>query len=236
VSRPSILGPPPAKNDVRPLKTPLQKVPTALIEERRKKGLCFYCEEKWHNGHKCKSPKVYLFMERLQSQGLEANLNVGLEEESVGKNAQLELQLEVIEQSVEITLYALLGSPSLGTMRVLGRINHQEMIILIDIGSIHNFLDTLMWMLLKLPLSIQDNFDVKIASGAVLKTKGACHEVGIKIQGKEFLMELNVQSLGGCDVVLGTQWLFTHGLIQWDFQKLTMEFNYQGNPILIKGL
>ena len=154
-------------------------MPTALIEERRKKSLCFYCEEKWHNGHKCKSPKVYLFMERLQSQGLEANLNVDLEEESVGKNAQLELQPEVIEQSVEITLYALLGSPSLGIMRVLGRINHQEMIILIDISSTHNFLDTSMWMLLKLPLSIQDNFDVKIASKTMLKTKGACHEVDI---------------------------------------------------------
>ena len=49
-------------------------------------------------------------------------------------------------------------------------------------------------------------------------------------------MELNVLSLGGSDVVLGTQWLFTLGLIQWDFQKQTMEFNYQGNPILIKGL
>ena len=60
LSRPSILGPSPAKNDVRSLKTPLHKVPVALIEERRKKGLCFYCEEKWHNGHKFKSPKVFL--------------------------------------------------------------------------------------------------------------------------------------------------------------------------------
>ena len=60
VLRLSILGPPPARNDVRSLKTPLHKVHVALIEERRKKGLCFYCEEKWHNGHKFKSPKVFL--------------------------------------------------------------------------------------------------------------------------------------------------------------------------------
>lgn len=68
-------------------------MPVALIEERRKKGLCFYCEEKWHNGHKCKSPKVFIyylfflfFMEGLQSQGLEADLNANLEEELVGNN------------------------------------------------------------------------------------------------------------------------------------------------------
>ena len=46
LSRPSILGPPIAKNDIRSLKTPFQKVHAALIEEMRKKGLCFYCEEK----------------------------------------------------------------------------------------------------------------------------------------------------------------------------------------------
>ena len=76
---------------------------------------------------------------------------------------------------------------------------------MIDTGSIHNFLNTSMWMLLKLSLSIKDSFDVKIAGGAMLKTKGACHGVGIRIQGQEFYMDLNVLSLGGCDVALGTQ-------------------------------
>ena len=136
---------------------------------------------------------------------MEVDLDADLEGESDGSNSQLESQPAVLEQSAEITLYALLGSPSPGTMRVLGRINHQELIILIDKGSTHNFLDTSMWILLKLPLSIKDSFDVKIAGGAVLKTKGACHGVGIRIQGQEFFMDLNVLSLGGCDVVLGTQ-------------------------------
>ena len=72
-------------------------------------------------------------------------------------------------------------------------------------------------MLLKLTLSIKDSFDVKIAGGAVLKSEGACHGVGIRIQDQEFFMDLNVLSLGGCDVVLGTQWLFTLSLIQWGF-------------------
>ena len=47
----------------------------------------------------------------------------------------------------------------------------------------------------------------------MLKTKGACHGVGIRIQGQDFFMDLNVLSLGGCDVVLRTQWLFILGLI-----------------------
>ena len=57
------------------------------------------------------------------------------------------------------------------------RINHQELVILIDTGSTHNFLDTSIWMLLKLPMSIKDSFEVKIANGTMVKTKRACHEV-----------------------------------------------------------
>ena len=66
-------------------------------------------------------------------------------------------------------------------MRVLGRINYQELVILIDTGSTHNFLDTSIWMLLKLPMSIEANFEVKIANGTMVKTKGAFHEVSLKI-------------------------------------------------------
>ena len=104
------------------------------------------------------------------------------------------------EGFAKITLYALLGSPSLGTKRVWGKINHQDMIILIDSGSTHNILDKALWLLLKLPILTQDYFEVKVANRDVLKTKGACHEVQIKLQGTLFQMDLNVLPLGGCDV------------------------------------
>ena len=41
----------------------------------------------------------------------------------------------------EITIYALLGSPSPSTMRIKGRINGHWVVILIDTSSTHNFLD-----------------------------------------------------------------------------------------------
>ena len=47
---------------------------------------------------------------------------------------------------------------------------------------------------------------------------------------------MNVLPLRDCDVVLGTQWLYTLGPIQWDFKKLTMEFNLGGKEILLTGL
>lgn len=56
------------------------------------------------------------------------------------------------------------------------------------------------------------------------------------MQGHDFCTDLNVLPLGGCDLVLRTQWLKTLGLIQWDFNLLTMAFHWQGKSVLLKGL
>ena len=76
------------------------------MEERRKKGLCYYCDEKWQPRHKCKGLKLFM-IEEVQEV---CSVEVGNEDVTT------ELQLN----QADITLYALLGSPSSGTMRVLG--------------------------------------------------------------------------------------------------------------------
>ena len=57
----SILGSP--KNNVviksKP-KIPIKRITLAQIDERRKRGLCYNCDEKWGVGHKCKNAKLFL--------------------------------------------------------------------------------------------------------------------------------------------------------------------------------
>ena len=135
--KPSIPGPPPAikndKIDVKTTKLPVQRLPTAQIEERRKKGICFHCEEKWHADHQCKILRIFL-MEGLQEfhfdvqlQEVVSDVSSGLEQNVVEDMAGLrgngiEGTAELKGSVAEITLYALLSSPSLGTMKVLARI------------------------------------------------------------------------------------------------------------------
>ncbi len=38
----------------------IQKISSAQMEERRKKGLCYSCDAKWHRGHVCEGPKLFL--------------------------------------------------------------------------------------------------------------------------------------------------------------------------------
>lgn len=142
----------------------------------------------------------------------------------------------LMEISAEITLYALFGSPSPGTMSVLGRIKHKEIVTLIDSSITHKFLDASIELALALPLSREDTFEVKVANGAVLQTKGVSYGVPLKNQGQSFHVDLNVLPLGDCAIVLGTQWLYALGLIQWDVKQLTMEFLHEGRSVMLKGL
>ena len=92
---------------------------------------------------------------------------------------------------VEISLYALLGSPSRGTMRMRGKINGHWITILIDIGSTHNFLDTAILVVLQLSLDLTLTFEVKVANGATIQTQGVCANVRISMQRHAFAVDLN---------------------------------------------
>ena len=152
------------------------------------------------------------------------------------RGSGIEGTIELKGSVAEITLYALLGSPSPGTMRILARIKQQEMVILIDNGSTYNSLDKGMWKALNLPLLSLDTFEVQIANGALIKTKGISYGVPLRVKRHIFKVDLNILPLGDCAVVLGTQWLYSLGLIQWDFKHLTMQFWYEGISVLLKGL
>jgi hypothetical protein len=42
---------------------PVQKISHAQMDERRKKRLCFSCDDKWSRGHVCTVPKLLLIEE-----------------------------------------------------------------------------------------------------------------------------------------------------------------------------
>ena len=56
--KPSVLGAPPM--DSRPSKIPIKRISAAQIEERKKRGLCYNCDDKWAPGHKCKHATLFL--------------------------------------------------------------------------------------------------------------------------------------------------------------------------------
>ena len=108
------------------------------------------------------------------------------------------------EEDVEITLYALIGTLTPGTMRVRGKINGSGLVILVDTSSTHNFVDALLVSSLQLKVDVSRILEVKVANGTVVRTQGICSSVLMCVQGVEFCVQFHVLALGGCDAVLGT--------------------------------
>lgn len=66
-----------------------------------------------------------------------------------------------------------------------------------------------------------------MANGEVLTTDCLVQATPLVVQRiHEFHVDVFTLHLGGCDAVLGVQWLLKLGPILWDFEHLTMQFSY----------
>lgn len=173
-----------------------------------KKYLCYHCDEKWGLGHVCKKSKVYLLqmegsnVEEECSQLIESTIEVG------------QTSSNVDDDQIEVSLHALSGSISTNAMKLLGKMGSFVVEILVDLGSIHNFLDPIVVNTFKVKVAIDSIMQVRVANGESIFSKGTFQEK-IIIQVVKFVVPFHILSLGGFDIELGVWWLKTLGSITW---------------------
>jgi hypothetical protein len=141
-----------------------------------------------------------------------------------------------LDEEAEISLNAITGTPNEKTMRLLGILRGQQVIILIDSGSTHNFVDEHVVKRMGLSSTKKEVIKVRIANGQQISSPGKCQDLSLKMQGTVFQVDLYALPLAGCDVVLGIQWLRILGPILWNFDDLTMEFQWGTRRCRLKGL
>lgn len=103
-----------------------------------------------------------------------------------------------------ISLHALTGEAAIETLKVAGRVGKHQILILIDSGSSHNFMDSEL-----------------------------AEKLSWWMQGKEFSADTLVMPLAEYDLILGVKWLKPLGPILWDFQNQFMQFEWQGQPFML---
>ncbi|KAJ8765745.1 hypothetical protein K2173_014867 [Erythroxylum novogranatense] len=190
--------------------TPVKRLSWEEMQKRRSAGLCFNCDAKFTPGHRCPKPQLLL---------LDGGAEDGDEEDEP-----------------EISLHALTGWSNAQTMRVLVKIGSTEMIVLIDSGSTHNFINGKLAESLKFPATqIQPN-KVKVANGGHLQCNGKFENVPIMIQGISFTVTLYSLPIMGLDMVLGIQWLQQLGDVNCNWKHLTMKFYWDGQLQFLKGI
>ncbi|KAK4413521.1 hypothetical protein Salat_2764700 [Sesamum alatum] len=116
-----------------------------------------------------------------------------------------------------VSMHAMTGLHDYRTMRVTGNVRDKPVHILIDTGSTHNFLDLETAKRLGCKLEDTEPFPVAVANRNKMYSSFACKSFGWKMQGVSFTTDMMILPLGGCDMVLGVQWLVTLGDINWNF-------------------
>jgi hypothetical protein len=85
-------------------------------------------------------------------------------------------------------------------------------------------------------IHVVNNFQIMISNGGSMKCGGQCENV--KLQMGDYSLKTHMFSIemGGCDIVLGVEWLRTLGPITMDFLELYMSFKKDGHSYTLKGL
>lgn len=179
----------------------------AELNERREKGLCYNCNEKFAPGHRCK--KLFLIEACTAEEDGDMVMDVESNDEP---------------ETPGISLHAISGGNSPNTMKVLGRIQVVSTMVLLDSGSSHNFISEGLARKLGLQPTKNQSICVMVASGDKLTSKGICAGIAIKLGMFLTHADFYILPLESYDVVMGTHCLRTLGEILWDFSKLIMKF------------
>jgi len=86
-------------------------------------------------------------------------------------------------KKLEISLNAITGTPTPKTMRLIGVLKNQQVIILIDSGITHNFLDSKLATLLGVMPKNEEEIQLKVANGQEIVSLGRSEDVSIKMHG-----------------------------------------------------
>ncbi|GJZ96097.1 reverse transcriptase [Tanacetum coccineum] len=211
--------------------TPFRKRLTQKeLEDKRANHMYFYCDEKYFPGHKCSG----------QLHSLEVIID---EEEDEGDEVFEECVTELLthespndfvnDARLQISIHALVSITSYQTMRIRSYVGKQMVHILINCGSTRSLVKTTKRMGCKLQTICP--LKVDMADGNSLTSSFLSKNFKWTIQGLNFMIDIMVIPLGGCEMVLGMQCLATLGDIMFNFQKLTMKFEYSRSKVLLRG-
>lgn len=185
-----------------------------------------FCDEPFTPGHQLKHKRTQLLV-----MGMEED-DVVDEKSETAEDIATENPLNEVPQ---LSLNAMTGISNYQTMRVTGMHDKKLLHILLDSGSTHNFLDLEVAKKLGCKLDKVSSLPVTAGGGTTLEAPYICRNFTWQLQQMTFTADVIVLPLGLCDLISGIQWLRSLGPVIWDFDKLQMEFSFNGKKFLLRG-
>lgn len=196
----------------------------ALKAYRRSKGLCFTCGERWGKEHKCATTiQLHVVEELLEAVSVEAVF------ETDDENDTKETLMAISQQ-------AMWGIESSKSIKLRGWIQGFELLMLIDSGSTHSFVDASIGQKLSGLKQLDNPVAVKIADGGTMQCTQEIPNCNWWMQGYNFSSNFRLLYLGGYDIILGMDWLESYSPMHIDWVHKWLEFPYQGTTVRLQGL
>ncbi|KAJ4745876.1 polyprotein [Rhynchospora pubera] len=199
----------------------------ASFENMRKLGLCYWCGEKYHQGHKCQKKKIHL----MEASELE-------EMEQVPDTEEDSLQFQELEatsyEQADIFMCAPQGMPGSQTLKFKGFVQQISILALIDSGSTHSFIHPSIVHLNTIPIVPSPPMIVKTASGSKLLSELKCQTLTFTLQNHNFEGEFRVLEVQGYDVILGMDWIASVGPVCIDCVKGTVQLRQGDREISLQ--
>nr|GEV52085.1 hypothetical protein [Tanacetum cinerariifolium] len=162
------------------------------LDDKRAKNQCFYCDQKYVPGHKC-SGKLFSLEIVEMSEELDADSELQLDMGVFG------LEDNVVENEQE-------------EQHDGSGFDAQPQISLNAISGTHDFLDISIAKQFGCP--IKQTYPLQVSGNNSLTSVHECKGLTWKLQGETFKADIMLIPLGGCEMVLGMQWLVTLGDIK----------------------
>lgn len=177
----------------------------------REKGLCYNGDEKWSFTHRCKG-HILLFIAKPND--IDNPPNSLLPEQPCS-----DFEPTPPQPLPRISLNALSGLSTPKTFQVYGSIHHFRIIVLINSGSTHSFIQPHVAKFLTLPMEDTSSLRVMVDNGLVLECLHRCADIPQLIQSHSFTATLHV---------LPVKHL---GPIVIDYTTLSIKFIHLGRPV-----
>ncbi|CAA7023067.1 unnamed protein product [Microthlaspi erraticum] len=137
----------------------------------------------------------------------------------------------VVTELMELSLFSFLGIDSPTTTKLWGKIGSVEVVVMLDSGATHNFIDPVMQKKLQLKPVRDKRQEILLGTGITVTGSGVCKDAEFNLQGVDYMADFIVLELGNVDIILGVQFLRTLGKCEVDWEEHVMSFWYKGQRV-----
>ncbi|XP_057452951.1 uncharacterized protein LOC130744819 [Lotus japonicus] len=198
--------------------------------ERRQKGQCFKCGGPYHPLHQCPDKQLRVLIVEEGDEDSEEGKVLAMEVEDPEDEIQGEMSM--------ISFYHIANKPQEQprTMKLQGTIQGVPVLVLIDSGATHNFIDQKLVQRMGWEVADTPRMTIKLGDGFQSHARGRCKSIDLEVGRYQLHCSPHLFELGGPDMVLGIEWLKTLGdtIVNWQTQK--MRFWDEQQWVTLQGL